>query len=166
MDEDKLKFLAQSFQRTFALPITKSTFRDIQNSIMTVTGGDPKRSQELLEKVVKGDIEADSKLKEIFAHYSYLILVAKDVYERGDFVGMVTSDTVTRDNQIFFSNRIRRIDGTELHFVSDVDSTIQLMNHLLNRLSELKKLENASEIFERVGDRLTFIEEGIKALKD
>jgi len=165
MDAQKLHFLLKTLQRIFALPITKSTFRDVQNSIMTVTEGNQEQAQKLLEDLVNERIDADPETQHALAHFSYLILVAKDVFERGDFLGLVTSDTVSREDQVFFSNRIRRIDGTELHFVTDVDSTVQLMNHLLVRLSELKSLKNEKDLFEPQSDKLAFLEEGIKALQ-
>jgi len=165
MDEQKQQFLVKSLQRVFALPITKSTFRDVQNSILAVTEGDKDKAQQLLEDLVNDKMDVSPDTKHDFSHFSYLILVAKDVFEKGDFVGLVTSDTVGRDDQIFFSNRIRRIDGTELHFVSDINSTIQIMNHFLNKLSEIKNYQNSKEVIEEIYDKLTFLEEGIKALK-
>lgn len=164
MDIQKLYTLLKTLQRVFAMPITKSTFRDVQNAILTAVEGDTEKAQTLLEDLVNERVDADPEMKRALSHFGYLILVSKDVYERGDFLGLVTSDTISREDQVFFSNRIRRVDGTELNFVTDIDSTVQLMNHLLVRLSELKKLKNADEIFEPQADKLTFLEEGIKAL--
>jgi len=164
MDMQKQHVLLRTLQRIFALPITKSTFRDVQNAILTATEGDTEKAQQLLEDLVNERIDTDPEMQRAFSQFGYLILVSKDVYERGDFLGLVTSDTISREDQVYFSNRIRRIDGTELHFVTDVDSTVQLMNHLLVRLAELKKLKNAKDLFAPQTDKLTFLEEGIKAL--
>jgi len=166
MDAQKLNYLLRTLQRIFALPITKSTFRDVQNVIMNVTEGNSEQAQQLLEDLVNEKIDTDPQTQHALYQFGYLILVAKDVFERGDFLGLVTSDTVSREDQVFFSNRIRRIDGTELHFVTDVDSTVQLMNHLLVRLSELKKLKNSKDFFKDQNDKFTFLAEGIKALQN
>ena len=69
----------------------------------------------------------------------FLARLAKEVFERGEFVNIITSDLVTQEEQFAFVNRLRRIDGEEFVFMSDPQNTVHLVTHFVGRLYELEK---------------------------
>ena len=68
---------------------------------------------------------------------------SKDVFEKGDFINLITSDLIPSPQQPVFAHRIKRIDGQEFQFISDFDSTLHLLKHFLTRIHELQKNPNA-----------------------
>ena len=59
--------------------------------------------------------------------------------------------------QAVLSNRFRRVDGEEFHFVSDVETTLHVVNHFLTRLQELSKNEGAAKNLQRCKPQISQI---------
>jgi hypothetical protein len=70
-----------------------------------------------------------------------VVRLSKEVYERGEVVNIITSDTLSHEEKTVFLHRIRRIDGEELQFITDPESTLHLLHHFMNRLEEIKNKE-------------------------
>lgn len=128
----------QSLTRIFALPITRSTFREIQNVIYRATSGSKEKTQFLLEMLFKSEpVQDNDVLNEIVQAFGVKTKLARDVMERGDFISLVTSDITQSGDKKFLINRIRRIDGDEYQFLTDSESTLHLVEHFLGRLEEV-----------------------------
>lgn len=146
MHESSVGELKGVLQRVFCLPITRSTLRELQNGLMYVTRGDQNQAKDLLETLITGtdkvttaSQEAKGALKHVIEQFMIPCRTAQEIFERGEWVSLVTSDLVTKEDQAIFLNRIRRTDGQELQFVADADGLANCALHFLTRLDELKK---------------------------
>lgn len=152
LNENTVSRIKASLQRIFSMKITRSTFREVQNAIISSSGDDKEDVNDVFESFLSGkpkDKLAKGKsldtLKSIIDEFSIPIRLSKEVHERGEFVNIITSDTLTQGDRIAFLNRVRRIDGEEFHFVTDPESTIHLLNHFVGRLQELDKSDQTKE---------------------
>lgn len=143
LDEEKLNQFSRELKRIFALPITRSTFRELQNACVTLA---PMEAPKLFEAIISGDPEiakpvcsCKEKIAQLIEDYSITFRVAREVFERGEFIGLATADMISQPNKVAFLNRIRRIDGEELQFITDTPGTMHLIHHLLDRLQDLHK---------------------------
>ncbi|MDR3624118.1 MAG: DUF5414 family protein [Chlamydiales bacterium] len=147
LDEKALLHLENTLKRIFAMKITRSTFRELQNLILSLSGGNQNFTQDLYESLLVGNAKegllAGSKSHDLFkniAHqFSVLIRLAKEVFERGEFINIITSDTINNQDDVALLNRIRRIDGDEFLFISDPASTLHILQHFQGRLQDLEK---------------------------
>ena len=149
---EKVKQLENQFKRIFSMPITRSTFREMQNSILSISPEYPEVSSILFESLITGQIknekvfgDALTSVKQLINDYSVQARLCRDVYERGEFISLASSDIISQPNKISFLNRFRRLDGEELHFLTDTKGTINLVQHLLSRVQELQKSEQGRE---------------------
>jgi hypothetical protein len=161
LNESTVTRIRSSLQRIFSMKITRSTFREVQNAIISASGDNKDQVNDVFEsfltgkpkdKIAKG--KALDSLKSIIDEFSIPIRLSKEVHERGEFVNIITSDTLTQGERIAFLNRVRRIDGEEFHFVTDPESTIHLLNHFVGRLQELDKADQTREILSEHRDDL------------
>jgi len=86
------------------------------------------------------------------------------VYERGEFVNIITSDLVSQQDQYAFLNRIRRIDGEEFVFMSDPQNTLNLLQHFVGRFFELEKAPKGKEQIDKFKKEIGIIAERLKQL--
>lgn len=138
LNKEQTTLIDQSLTRIFALPITRSTYREIQNAILRSLDGSREKTQFLLEMLFKGNVVDDPVLKEIVDHYSVKTRLARDVMERGDFISLLTSDITKANDKALLINRIRRVDGDEFQFLTDSDNTLNILEHFIGRLQEIK----------------------------
>jgi len=151
LDDTKIHGLSQIFKRIFSMPISRLTFREIQSAIMTAAEGDKEEARIFLEALLSGSQEGgvsqytgpkSPALADLTKDYGVLAWVAKDIFEKADFINFISSDIHTQPNRIFFTHSLRKVDGKEFEFFTDAASTIQLLQHFLNRVHELSKTEN------------------------
>ncbi len=172
MLDDKILMLFEgNLKRIFALKITRSTFREIQNVILTCANHNKQLANDLFETLLTGRIKEDlgnekqkEVLEDVIRHFTIPARLSKEIYERGDFINIITSDAVRQQEHVAFVNRIRRIDGEEFIFMSDPESTIHLLQHFVGRLQELQKTPTAKEVLMKNKDSLKIISDQIKAL--
>lgn len=166
-----IKTLNTSLYRIFALPIVRSTFREVQTAIMICANHNPEIASQILEvfftgkidpKLAEGDV-AD-KLRTIINQFSVSIRVSKDVFERGEFINVISSDLISNKNNIVFINHLRRIDGQETQFLSDIEGTIYLLQHFAARLQELKANAQTKEALEKHNSSLEQIKQQLNML--
>ncbi len=169
LDSKMIKLLSNGLQRVFAMPITRSSFREIQTVVITSVNNQKQLATELFECFFTGKIKPDvakdqvlEQLKELLNQHAILVRLAKEVYERGEFVNIITSDTLSHEEKTVFLNRIRRIDGVEFQFITDPESTIHLLHHFTNRLQEMHKSESARENLEKYRTELGALKEKIE----
>lgn len=170
-DEKKLPQLDKAFERVLAFSITRSTFRQLQNVIFAIVEGDKDTATAILESLLTAEVKTDAPkaintpvFKKFVEKYSVLTQVAKDVLERGEFINLVTSDILQNPQAIVFANRIRRVDGEELQFITDAESTLQLVNHFLNRIQEVDRTEPARNVVQGIKSDLNAIRDKIDSL--
>lgn len=169
-DEKKINQLDKAFERVFAFSVTRSTFRQLQNVIFAIAEGNKEVATAILEALLNGEVkDAHSPIntpvfKKIIEKYSVLSQVAKDVLEKGEFINLVTSDILQNPQAIVFANRIRRIDGEELQFITDAESTLQLITHFLNRIQEVDRSEPSRNVIDGIKNDLHALRERIDDL--
>lgn len=170
IDAKKLQQLDQAFQRILTLPVSKSSFRQMQNAILFCMEGDRESASKLLEALLtgKGDLLNNAKpepsLQKLIERYSLPIGVAREVSERGDFLSIVTSDIISHPEMPLFGNRIRRVDGQEFDFITNAESAIQLLHHFSARLAEMEKLEKSREVLKGHKNELVSLKNRIDQL--
>lgn len=170
-DEKKLNQLEKAFERVFAFNVTRSTFRQVQNVIFAISEGDKEVATAILEALLLAEVKAEAHkainnpgFKKFVERYAVKTQVAKDVLERGEFINLVTSDVLQNPQNIVFANRIRRIDGEELQFITDTESTMQLVNHFLNRIQEIDRSEPSRNVVGSIKNDLGSIKKKIDEL--
>jgi hypothetical protein len=168
LDSKTIKLLTTGLQRVFAMPVTRSTFREIQTVVITSVNNDKEIATSLFESFFTGTVKPEvakdkdlTELKTLLNQFSVLVRLSKEVYERGEFVNIITSDTLSHEEKTVFLNRIRRIDGTEFQFITDPESTIHLLHHFTNRLQEMHKNETMKEGLNKYKKELSALKEKI-----
>ncbi|MDF2577193.1 MAG: hypothetical protein K0S74_677 [Chlamydiales bacterium] len=152
------------FQRIFALKITRSTFREVQNIILAGSEGNPDLANKLLEILFLGQMKegvvtdkAKETLDALVKDFSMLIRLAKEVQDRGDVVNLIVSDAIEQKDSIGFLHRLKKVDGEEFSFVTDPTSTINLLHHFVTRIEEMEQSELAKEELRRYNPIFTGI---------
>lgn len=149
MDEKSVQGLDQNLQRIFGLKVGRTTFREAQNAILAAVQGDKNKATTLLETLLSGEVKEGTfektLLRSLLKQFTIPLRLARDVFERGDFLQVITSDTVNQSDRPLFVNRIKRVDGEEHQFICDISSSLHLLNHFVSRLHELAITEKKSK---------------------
>ncbi len=155
-------------KRIFCQKVTRSTIREVQNGFMACTKNDQELSRDLLETILSGQLQGGfsshplaDHIKKIMSEFTIPLRVAKEVFERGEFVSMVTSDILKNEGDIAFLNRIRRVDGEEFSFISDPVSTLHLLHHFTARVQEL---EQNKDLLQAMKGDLVSLKDKLEAL--
>ena len=171
LDDKVLMLFEGNLKRIFALNVTRSTFREIQNVILNCSNQDKNLANVLFEMLLTGTIppgmgnESQKEiLEDIVKHFTIPTRLSKEIYERGDFINIITSDAVSQKDQFAFVNRLRRIDGEEFTFMTDPESTLHLIQHFIGRLGELEKAPKAKELLEKHKAVFSQLSEKLKQL--
>lgn len=172
IDAKKAEQLDLAFQRILTLPVSKSSFRQIQNAILYFVDGDRDAATQVLEALLDGVPENDKAvnhannppLQKLISRYSLPVSVAREVSERGDFLSIVTSDIINHPEMPLFGNRIRRVDGQDFDFIANVESTIHLLHHFTSRLQEMEKMETERKILKGLKKELVALKNRIDQL--
>lgn len=171
-DEFRIAQMHNMFKRVFSFNITQSTYREIQNSLMTFSDRNEETLKSLMESFFSGAVTPalaskthGDLMKQIVEEYGLQVRLAREVHDRGEFVSFLTSDVLTQGtNKILFSNIVRRVDNSEFRFISDVESTLQVVNHFVSRLQEAKKMEAGQGSLNAVKDEIFEIKSKIEEL--
>jgi hypothetical protein len=152
LDEKTVSQIQKNLQRIFSMKVTPSTFREVQNNIVTALDN-KQNAEQLFQAFFTGEIpeglskgKAQQLLTDVIDQFAIPIRLSKDVLERGEFINVLTSDSLQNDKQVVFLNRIRRIDGDEFHFLTDPESTMQVLQHFTNRLHDFSKSERGHKL--------------------
>lgn len=170
LDDKVIMLFEGNMRRIFAMKITRSTFRELQNVILNCANQDKDVANFLFETLMTGQIKQSVNeknreiLEEVIKDFTIPARLAKEVYERGEFINIITSDLVNQQEQFAFLNRLRRIDGEEFIFMSDPQNTVHILQHFVGRLHELKKAPKGDEVLSKHKDELTFLRERLKQL--
>jgi len=171
LDDRVVMLFEGNMKRIFAMKITRSTFRELQNVIMSCTEGNQELANFLFETLMTGQINAavpnekhQEILEGVIKDFTIPARLAKEINERGEFINIITSDLVTQNDESAFLNRLRRIDGEEFSFLSDPQNTFHLLQHFAGRLVELENAEGGKEKIEKFKKELSTIGERLKQL--
>lgn len=159
INKDSIDDLRANLRRIFVMKISRSTFREVQNALITACGGQKDNLNKLFEWFMTGkpdtsmvDRGDSDVLKDLVEEFSIPVRLSREISERGDFVNIITSDTLSQkegqQDKVAFVNRVRRIDGEEFHFITDPESTLHLIRHFGSRLMELQKTEESKALLE------------------
>jgi hypothetical protein len=141
----QLETLSRNFMRIFALPISRLTILEVRNSLTETLPNDTEKAKSILESLLTGNIpdslktNGDSDLDNFVEKYSPYVRFAKDVSEKGEFMNTFSCEFFQQGNQVYFINRMRRLDGEEYYFLSAPETNIRLAHMFINRLRDLKK---------------------------
>lgn len=170
LDDQCVMLFEGNLKRIFAMKVTRSTFRELQNVIFTCANQDKNLANFLFETLLSGQVKGTvsekhkAALEDIIKNFTIPTRLAKEVFERGEFVNMITSDLVAQAEEVAFLNRIRRIDGEEFTFLADPENTIHLLQHFVGRLFELEKNSIGKGKLEKHKKEISLIAERLKQL--
>ena len=171
LDDRVVMLFEGNMKRIFAMKISRSTFRELQNVILNCTEQNKDLANFLFETLLTGQIKSavpNKKhrdiLEDVIKNFTIPARLAKEVSERGEFINIITSDLVSHEENFAFLNRLRRIDGEEFVFMSDPQNTMHLLQHFVGRLLELASAPKGSEELNKYKKELNLIGERLKQL--
>lgn len=171
LDDRVVMLFEGNMRRIFAMKISRSTYRELQNVILNCANQNKDIANFLFETLLTGQIKASVPnekhreiLEEVIKNFTIPARLAKEVYERGEFVNIITSDLVSQQEHTAFLNRLRRIDGEEFIFMSDTQNTVHLVQHFVGRLYELENHTHGKEELEKYKKELGLIADRLKQL--
>lgn len=170
--DDRMVILFEgNMRRIFAMKISRSTFRELQNVILNCANQDKDLANFLFESLLTGQLKQPVPnekqreiLEDVIKNFTIPARLAKEVFERGEFVNIITSDLVSQQDEYAFLNRIRRIDGDEFVFLSDPQNTVNLLQHFAGRLIELEKAPKGKEQLAKFKKELSIIADRLKQM--
>lgn len=171
LDDRVVMLFEGNMRRIFAMKISRSTYRELQNVILNCANQNKDIANFLFETLLTGQIKASVPnekhreiLEEVIKNFTIPARLAKEVHERGEFVNIITSDLVSQQEHTAFLNRLRRIDGEEFIFMSDTQNTLHLVQHFVGRLYELENHKHGKEELEKYKKELGLIADRLKQL--
>lgn len=172
IDDQVATELNLQLQRIFCLPITRSTYRDLYNVSLVLAKGDQQKAGQILEVLFTGTVKpdrvatnAEPKVRQMIERFTISCRMSKEVFEKGDFIGNVTSEMLTQEDKAVAINRIRKIDGEELQFATDAKGTLYLVHHFLTRLEEFSQIEGAKKDIESFSKEIADLQNRLSALQ-
>jgi len=173
LNEEALEQINRALQRIFSMTVTRTTYREVQNVVMTVTKNQQEDADKLFQALMTGNANEDlttgkglQKLNQIMDQYSVPIRLARDVMERGEFINLLTSDSLNSGDRILFLNRIRRVDGDEFQFVTDAASTVHILQHFMGRIHELLESDKGKKTVEELGPQIAALQKQLNDVAD
>ncbi len=171
LDDKTVLLFEGNLKRIFAMKITRSTFRELQNVILSCANQNKEVANFLFETLLSGQIRGTIPnekhreiLEEVIKDFTIPARLSKEVFERGEFINIITSDLVSQEEQYAFLNRLRRIDGEEFTFMSDVPNTFHLLQHFAGRMTELEKNGKSREELAKFKKEIHLIADRLKQM--
>lgn len=170
-DSRSLTLLHQMLQRIFLIKVNRSTFREVQSAFLQFTEGNQQEAQSLFESIVRGvapdgieDESSKALFEDIAKDFSTPIRFSREVAERAEFLRIITSDAMTKADSFAFLHRILRIDGDEFSFATDLEGSLSLIQHLIDRLGDLKKTDKGKAAVEGLKKPIDNIKSSLDSL--
>lgn len=168
IDKQKLDLLDHQFQRIFIIPVTKSSFRELQNAVMAAMEGNIEKTNNFLQALVTGDASGakihDAGLREFIKKFSFPTRIAKEVHDRGEVLGMITSDMGIQGDNVIFSCRLRRIDGAEFHYITEMEGLLHVVEHYVARFEAGAQTDKGRPIAAKYKQRLAKLQQMLAKL--
>lgn len=174
MDDKKgFEKLAHTLTRIFAMPITKTTFREVQSAVINTAEGDTELYIDLTESLLIGQVKPILKGRvdvEVFQwvidEFHLKVLVSKEVHDKGQFISFITSDVLKQPQGVVFANCIKTVDSEEHRFLTDIESTLQLVQHFIGRLQEAKGMDISKEHWKRLHDQFRKVKDSMDKIAE
>lgn len=172
LDNQLLLLFEANLKRIFAMKVGRSTFRELQNVVMTITNNDKTLANFLFETLFNGQIkegvneQQSELLEDIIKDFTIPARLSKEIYERGEFINMITSDLVGQHEEVAFLNRLRRIDGEEFLFLADPQNVIHILQHFVGRLHEIEKAPPGKGKLDKHKKELALLADHLKQLSN
>lgn len=145
MTELQIEQINRALKRIFALPISRMTVKEVQNAIRSIFPNEQEKMQAIYNSLLSGEIgnnlDANGNKKaveQLIDSFSSSVRLAREVAEMGEFMNSFSCDFFQQGKQVFFVNRMRRLDGQEYYFLSAPDTNIRLAHMFISRLEDLK----------------------------
>lgn len=171
IEKQSLQQLNTALTRIFALPLGRTTFREVQSAYISAAKGDLELFGELMESVLSGQVKPSLKtkidteaFKSLITEFSLKTLISKDVHDKAQFISFITSDVLSQPNGVVFSNCIKTVEGQEHRFLTDIESTLQLIQHFIGRIQEANKLEVSKEKIVKLRGEIEKLIDGLDTL--
>lgn len=171
IDQQKLQQLGIMLKRIFALPVTRITFREIQSAYMAFFQADKDFLTDALDSLLVGQVKPSlndkldsDEYQKIIQEFCIQTRVAKEVHDKGPFISFISSDVLNQPAGVVLSNCVKTIEGEELRFATDIESSVQLITHFVGRLIEAKKVESSQADFVRLQAHLENVRSALAQL--
>lgn len=171
ISEAQIEQLNRSFKRVFALPISKLTIRELQNALNQALPNSLETTKAIYESLLSGELAGSLKggsngsdLTTLIEDFAPHFKIAREVAEMGEFMNSFSCDFLQQGQNVYFVNRMRRIDGVEYHFLSAPETNVRLAHMFINRLSDLKKAVGNKPLDPRLIEELTNLKTDLETL--
>lgn len=170
ISEEQIEQLSRSFKRIFAFPLCRLTTVEVQNAIKEAFPNKIDTVRALYESFLTGEVNdllktgETTDLQTLIDEYSPIIRIAKEVAEAGEFLNTFSCDFLQQGNQVFFVNRMRRVDGQEFHFLTAPETSIRLAHMFIDRLRNLKQSGGDLRLDQSVEEELKSIQKDINTI--
>lgn len=170
MDKQSLINLRNKIAKALTMPITRCTYKEIQNSITLAANGEQNTFVKLMDTLLTQkialnlDVECENIIYDILDRYGISIVTAKEVHDKAEFINLLTSDLIHQPNALFFTNTIRRVDGKFLEFICDLDSLLHIIEHFTNRLDEFQKHDAEGKSLAQHKETIDRLQKKLKSL--
>jgi len=165
LSQDKLEVLEQQFQRIFTLPVTRTTYRELQNVISTAFDGNNEKAISFIDSLLQNRKDSESdQIADFVKEYCIPVRVAKQVHDNGEVLSMLTTDVGMQQGNMIFSVRIRRIDGGEFSFLTDTGGFLQIAEHILSRVESMSTNPTGRAVIGSLKPRLEEMQDAISRL--
>jgi len=170
VSEENLEKLNRSLRRIFSFPISRMTIREVQNALNDIFPGNQETVKAVYEALLFGEIKEPlmdddtNEFSKFIDQYSPSVGIAREVAEAGEFLNTFTCDFLQQGNQVFFVNRMKRMDGQEYYFQSSPDTNIRLARLFVSRLRDLKIAIGGGTLNDKLKEELSAIINQIQEL--
>jgi hypothetical protein len=170
---EQIQNLRSFMKRLFSLPVKRSTLRELHGVLHRFSQGDEQFFKAIFESLFKGQMvseippfNARVELDQLIREFSPQVRLARDVHDRGEFLGFLTSDVMNYQDRVLLSNFIRNVDGEELQFITDVATTLQILHHFTGRLREMGQTKPGKEVLADSKQSLKQLNAALAAVQD
>jgi len=169
--KENAMMFAQAIQRIFAVSVTNTTMRELNSMALHIFGNNEEKIRALFNSFFTGKLDSSLEkeesaeiLSQLVRNFSTVVNFAKDVHEKGGHLGFITSEVVAYKNKTLLHHFLRKIDGTQIDFSTDVPTTLSVLNHLIARLREATKTESGKEELNKMSPHLQSVVENLESL--
>jgi hypothetical protein len=169
--KENAMMFAQALQRIFAVSVTNTTLRELNSVAVRIFGNDEKKIRALFNSFFSGKLDEELEkeasaeiLTQLVRSFATVVSFAKEVHEKGDHLGFILSETIAYPDKTVLHNFVRKVDGTQIEFTTDIPTTLSVLNHFIVRLREAVKTDNGKEELNKMSPHLQSIMENMENL--
>jgi hypothetical protein len=152
IEKEQIQQLRYMLKRVYALPITQSTYKEVQTTIYNVCNQSTESANRVLEALLRAQAPTgqgdEQGITLLIEEFSVPTRLSKDILEKGEFINFMSSDLLQQGNRALFINHIRRVDGKHFQFFSEPEGILRLLEHFTGRLEEIKQADPSKNFLE------------------